>query len=85
MAPLGAWHCFAPGGWVWLYFCLFVKRDECLKGQDSDMEYAEEHEKSEKDFKFCHSAGKGNEGGEYGMANESKINSVACWQCFSSA
>jgi hypothetical protein len=50
MAPLGACNCFAPGGWVWLFFCLFVKRDERLKGQNSDMEYAEEHEKSEKKF-----------------------------------
>ena len=36
------------------------------------MEYAEEHEKSEKDFKSGHSAGKGNEEGENGMANEQK-------------
>jgi hypothetical protein len=43
---------------------LVCKRDECLKGQDSDMEYADEHEKSEKDLKSGHSAGKGKEGGK---------------------
>lgn len=70
---------------MWLVLCLFIKRDECLKGQDSDMEYAEEPEKSEKDLKSDYSAGKGKEGGGNGMAIESKINSAACWQCFFSA
>jgi hypothetical protein len=32
-------------------------------------------------FKLGHSAGKGKEGGENGTANESEINSLACWQC----
>ena len=71
--------------WMGVVGSLFVERDERLKGQDSDMEYADKHEKSERILNSGHSAEKGNEGGENGMADESKINSVACWQCFSSA
>ena len=49
------------------------------------MEYAEEPEKSEKDLKSDYSAGKGKEGGKLEWQTNQKINSVACWQCFSSA
>jgi len=41
---------------------VFVKRDERLKGQGSDMEHAEKQEKSEKDFESGYSAGKGGGG-----------------------
>jgi hypothetical protein len=56
----------------WMSVVVFFQRDESQKGQDSDMEHAEKHKKSEKDLKSGHSAGKGKEGG-VGLANEKKI------------